>query len=246
MTNFSSISLKKLAAMSNSDSLVYCGSESTWPLTIAPGAFEGSCPPLEKAEFSIVWLLLGWTSTGTSVTPGDWCSEEPERSSLSGDSGRQWSGMPSSDGAPGAGTGEGPGIAPGVEAGNGPWYWGLGSYSGPWRPGKQITAKYQWALKKERKKKGRGNKKSCSSEFSRSVQLNVVSILMGSSYVALSVNPKWTILNYQIKEKKRKRKIDLANARLTTHWWEQIWSPSGKDPHVESTSSPCCVSSSVS
>lgn len=62
--------------------------------------------------------------------PGDGSSEELSSPSLSGDRGRQWSGM-FSDG----------GSAAEVEAGNG--HSGFCSYTGPLRPGKQMTAKYQ-------------------------------------------------------------------------------------------------------
>lgn len=119
----------------NEASLVYCCSASAWPLPDAAWVLEASGPLSVSAQFSLGSPSV-WPSVDASGTLGDEWSEELSRASLSGDRGRQWSGMLSSGG----------GSAAGDESGNGPWYSGFCSYTAPSRPGKQMTAKYQWAL----------------------------------------------------------------------------------------------------
>lgn len=125
--------------MSDGDSLVYCCSASAWPLPDTVGPLEGSRPPSVKAALSLRGSPSVWPSADASGTPGDRFSEELSSPSLSGDRGRQWSGMISSD----------RGSAAEVEAWNGLRHSGFCSYTGPLSPGKQITAKYQWALTKQ-------------------------------------------------------------------------------------------------
>ncbi len=173
--------------MSDGDSLVYCCSASAWPLPVAGGPLEGSRPPSVKAALSLRGSLSAWPSMDASGTPGDWLSEELSSPSLSGDRGRQWSGMLSSDG----------GSAAEAEAWNGLWHSGFCSYTRPLSPGKQMTAKYQWALTKR--------------EFKLVIAL-------------------------KLQNRTEFKLCDVSDWRLTTRWWEQRWSPSGTDPHAESTS----------
>lgn len=118
------------------DSLVYCCSPLTWPF---PDIAEGSCcPPSVNAELSVASSPSVRSSKDPSgAPPGESCSEELSSPSLSGDRGRQWSGMFSSDSAVRV-------------AGNGLWYSGFCSSTGRSRPGKQITARYQCALRKQK------------------------------------------------------------------------------------------------
>lgn len=105
---------------------------SAWPLPDAAVVLEGSAPSVKEA-FSLVGSPSVCPSVGASGPPGDGSSEQLSSPSLSGDKGRQWSGMFSSVG----------GSVVEAGAGSGPWHSGLGSYTGPFRPGKQMTARYQ-------------------------------------------------------------------------------------------------------
>lgn len=100
-----------------------CSSASGWTLPVPVGALEGSCPPSVKDASP-----LSRPSAVASGPPGDGSSEKLSRPSLSGDRGRQWSGICSSEGE---------------ASGKGPGHSGFFSMIGPLRPGKQMTARYQ-------------------------------------------------------------------------------------------------------
>lgn len=107
-------------------SLVYWGSVSAWPAPDAGGAQGGSCPPSGKVASSLVPSPSGWSCADASWTEGEGSSELASLSP-SGDRGRQWSGMASSDDG----------------SGSGPEHSGFCSITGCSSPGKQMTARYQ-------------------------------------------------------------------------------------------------------
>lgn len=104
-----------------------CCSASGWLLPGATGAAHGSRPPSAKAPPSLTGTPLLRPTVDASGTSQEGSSDELSSPSLSGDRGRQCSGISSS--------------VSGSE--NGPAISGFCSKTGPLSPGKQMTAKYQ-------------------------------------------------------------------------------------------------------